>query len=119
EVVSLLAQSRQSLLYRVRDSLGQRWLLKTLPANRHDETNAGQSLLLEEWFLRRVAGRYFPELHPAPDRQHLYYLMREHGGRTLAELFELSGPVSVAHWQDLATRLLRAVGLLHRRNIIH
>ncbi|OCR24207.1 protein kinase [Pseudomonas syringae] len=119
EVVSLLAESRQSLLYRVRDPLGQRWLLKTLPANRHDETNAGQSLLLEEWFLRRVAGRYFPELHPAPDRQHLYYLMREHGGRTLAELFALSGPVSVAHWQDLATRLLRAVGLLHRRNIIH
>ncbi|WP_426138865.1 protein kinase domain-containing protein [Pseudomonas sp. DWP3-1-2] len=119
EIVNLLAQSRQSLLYRVRDQQAQCWLLKTLPANRQDEAHAGQSLLLEEWFLRRVAGRYFPELHPAPERQHLYYLMREYPGRTLAQVFDLTGPVSVAQWQDLATRLLRAVGLLHRRNIIH
>ncbi|KPB51314.1 MULTISPECIES: bifunctional protein-serine/threonine kinase/phosphatase [Pseudomonas syringae group] len=118
-VASVLAQSRQSLLYRVHDIHGQPWLLKTLPASRHDETGAGQGLLLEEWFLRRVAGRFFPELHPLAERQHLYYVMREHCGRTLAEVFAASGPVPLAQWQGLATRLLRATGLLHRRNIIH
>ncbi|KOP53263.1 protein kinase [Pseudomonas coronafaciens pv. porri] len=118
-VASVLAQSRQSLLYRVHDIHDQPWLLKTLPASRHDETVAGQGLLLEEWFLRRVAGRFFPELHPLAERQHLYYVMREHCGRTLAEVFAASGPVPLAQWQGLATRLLRATGLLHRRNIIH
>ncbi|MCF5705903.1 protein kinase [Pseudomonas syringae] len=116
---SVVAQSRQSILYRAHDAHGLPWLLKTLPTSRHDESGAGQCLLLEEWFLRRVAGRHFPEIHPLPERQHLYYAMREYAGRTLAHLFTLSGPLPLAQWQDLATRLLRATGLLHRRNIIH
>ncbi|MBA1228453.1 bifunctional protein-serine/threonine kinase/phosphatase [Pseudomonas viridiflava] len=116
---NVVAQSRQSILYRAHDAHGLPWLLKTLPASRHDESGAGQCLLLEEWFLRRVAGRHFPEIHPLPERQHLYYAMREYAGRTLAHLFTLSGPLPLAQWQDLATRLLRATGLLHRRNIIH
>ncbi|MBD8568847.1 bifunctional protein-serine/threonine kinase/phosphatase [Pseudomonas syringae] len=118
-VGNVLAQSRQSILYRAHDAHGLPWLIKTLPSARHDEPGAGQGLLLEEWFLRRVAGRFFPEIHPLPERQHLYYAMREYSGRTLAHLFSLSGPLPLAQWQDLATRLLRAMGLLHRRNIIH
>ncbi|CAM3147811.1 protein kinase [Pseudomonas floridensis] len=116
---NVVAQSRQSILYRAHDAHGLPWLLKTLPTARHDEPGAAQGLLLEEWFLRRVAGRFFPEIHPLPERQHLYYAMREYSGRTLANLFTLSGPLPLAQWQDLATRLLRATGLLHRRNIIH
>ncbi|MEE4917455.1 bifunctional protein-serine/threonine kinase/phosphatase [Pseudomonas alliivorans] len=118
-VGNVLAQSRQSILYRAHDAHGLPWLIKTLPSARHDEPGAGQGLLLEEWFLRRVAGRFFPEIHPLPERQHLYYVMREYSGRTLAHLFSLSGPLPLAQWQDLAIRLLRATGLLHRRNIIH
>jgi len=118
-VGNVLAQSRQSILYRAHDAHGLPWLIKTLPSARHDEPGAGQGLLLEEWFLRRVAGRFFPEIHPLPERQHLYYAMREHSGRTLAHLFSLTGPLPLAQWQNLATRLLRATGLLHRRNIIH
>ncbi|MEE4996364.1 bifunctional protein-serine/threonine kinase/phosphatase [Pseudomonas alliivorans] len=118
-VGNVLAQARQSILYRAHDAHGLPWLIKTLPSARHDEPGAGQGLLLEEWFLRRVAGRFFPEIHPLPERQHLYYAMREYSGRTLAHLFSLSGPLPLAQWQDLATRLLRATGLLHRRNIIH
>ncbi|KIQ29036.1 bifunctional protein-serine/threonine kinase/phosphatase [Pseudomonas viridiflava] len=118
-VGNVLAQSRQSILYRAHDAHGLPWLIKTLPSARHDEPGAGQGLLLEEWFLRRVAGRFFPEIHPLPERQHLYYAMREYSGRTLAHLFSLSGPLPLAQWQDLTTRLLRATGLLHRRNIIH
>ncbi|WQG60036.1 bifunctional protein-serine/threonine kinase/phosphatase [Pseudomonas sp. RTB3] len=119
QVETVLGQSRQSLLYRVRDQQQQPWLLKTLPASRHAESNAGQSLLLEEWFLRRVAGRFFPEIHPAPERQHLYYVMREYPGQTLAQVFKQQGPLPLAQWQSIAERLLRAVGQLHRRQILH
>ena len=118
-VESILAQSQQSLLYRVRDAQQQPWLLKTLTQALRDDPQAGQALLSEEWFLRRVAGRHFPEVHALAQRQHLYYVMREYSGITLAQLFTQNGPLPVAQWRDLAERLLRAVGLLHRRQIFH
>ena len=119
QVERLLAESRQSLVYRVRDAQSRRWILKTLPETRRDEEQAGPALLLEEWFLRRVAGRHFPELHPLPQRQHLYYVQREYAGQTLEEHLRLSGQLGLPEWLDLAPRLLKAVGMLHRRNILH
>jgi serine/threonine protein phosphatase PrpC len=119
QVEGIVTQSQQSLLYRVRDSQQQPWLLKTLPGRLHDDHQAGQALLSEEWFLKRVAGRHFPEVHAASQRQHLYYVMREYSGATLAQQHEQSGPLPLPHWQDIAERLLRAVGLLHRRQILH
>lgn len=119
QVETRLSDSRQSLLYRVRDSQQQPWLLKTLPPSRVDEAGAAEALLLEEWFLRRVAGRFFPELHPLGQRQHLYYVMREYAGQTLAEIFAQEGPMALSPWLSLAKELIAAVGLLHRRNIIH
>jgi serine/threonine protein phosphatase PrpC len=119
QVEGIVAQSQQSLLYRVRDTQQRPWLLKTLPGRLHDDHQAGQALLSEEWFLKRVAGRHFPEVHAASQRQHLYYVMREYPGSTLAQRHEQSGPLPLAQWQDIAERLLRAVGLLHRRQILH
>ena len=119
QVDSLIAQSRQSLLYRVRDPQQHGWLLKTLPATREKEAGALQGLLMEEWFLRRVAGRHFPEVHPAGQRQHLYYLMREYPGQSLAALFDQQGPLPLGQWLELARQLLQAVGVLHRRNLLH
>ncbi|WP_025804275.1 bifunctional protein-serine/threonine kinase/phosphatase [Pseudomonas chlororaphis] len=119
QVAEVVGQSQQSLLYRVLDAQQQPWLLKTLPGHLHDDHQAGQALLSEEWFLRRVAGRHFPEVHAATARQHLYYVMREYPGQTLADYLQQHGPLSLAQWQDLAERLLRAVGLLHRRQILH
>lgn len=118
-VDALLAESRQSMIYRVRDQHAQPWLLKTLPPSRHDEPEAGPALLQEEWFLRRVAGRHFPETHGLPQRQHLYYVQREYHGATLAEHFRRQGPLELAEWVQLAPRLVRALGTLHRRNILH
>ncbi|HWT70406.1 MAG TPA: bifunctional protein-serine/threonine kinase/phosphatase [Pseudomonas sp.] len=119
QVETILGQSQQSLLYRVRDAQQQPWLLKTLPGALRDDHLAGQALLSEEWFLKRVAGRHFPEVHAASQRQHLYYVMREYAGSTLAQLFTRIGPLPLAQWRDLAERLLKAVGLLHRRQILH
>ncbi|EJN24227.1 serine/threonine protein phosphatase [Pseudomonas sp. GM78] len=119
QIEGILGQSQQSLLYRVRDSQQQPWLLKTLPPRLHDDHQAGQALLSEEWFLKRVAGRHFPEVHAASQRQHLYYVMREYSGSTLAQVHEQIGPMPLAQWRDVAERLLRAVGMLHRRQILH
>ncbi len=118
-VEALLGESRQSLVYRVRDQQRQPWLLKTLPPSRADEPEAGPALLQEEWFLRRVAGRHFPELHDLPHRQHLYYVQREYSGQTLAQRFKQQGPMLLVDWLQLAPHLIRALGMLHRRNILH
>lgn len=107
------------MIYRVSDQQGQPWLLKTLPPSRHDEPEAGPALLHEEWFLRRVAGRHFPETHGLPQRQHLYYVQREYAGQTLAQQFVRQGPMALQVWLALAPRLIRALGMLHRRNILH
>ncbi|POA91829.1 bifunctional protein-serine/threonine kinase/phosphatase [Pseudomonas protegens] len=119
QVEALLSHSQQALLYRVHDEQQQTWLLKTLPPALHNDLTACQGLLCEEWLLRRVAGRHFPQVHRATSRQHLYYLMREYPGRTLAQLFRQNGPLPLAQWQPLAEHLLRAIGLLHRRQILH
>lgn len=118
-VEARVGDSQQSLLYRVRDHQQQPWLLKTIARSRVDETGARQALLLEEWFLRRVAGVNFPEVNACTQRQHLYYVMREHSGRTFADLFESEGPMPLPQWLGLAQNLIGAVALLHRRNIIH
>ena len=115
----LLNTSRQSLLYRVIDDQQRPWLLKTLAPQCRDDIASQQALILEEWFLKRVAGRCFPEVQASTERRHLYYLMREHAGQTLAEQLAADGSVPLAQWLELAPRLLRAVGLLHRRNILH
>jgi serine/threonine protein phosphatase PrpC len=114
-----IAASQQSWLYRVRDEAGRAWLLKTLPPDHQDDIHAAQALLMEEWFLRRVAGRAFVELHPLPKRQHLYYVQREYTGSTLAVRLKQEGPLPLGEWLDTTTRLLQAVGQLHRRNILH
>jgi serine/threonine protein phosphatase PrpC len=119
QVEGVIGQSQQSLLYRVRDGQRQSWLLKTLPGRLHNDNQAGQALLSEEWFLKRVAGRHFPEVHGVSQRQHLYYVMREYSGSTLAKLHAEVGPLPLAQWLELAERLLRAVGMLHRRQILH
>jgi serine/threonine protein kinase len=119
QVEALVGESKQSLMYRVRDAQERNWLLKTLPASRHGDAFAGPALLQEEWFLKRVAGRYFAEAHPLPQRQHLYYVQREYAGKTLAEQFQQSGNLGLPQWLELAPRLLRAIGMLHRRNILH
>lgn len=119
QVEQRLAISQQSWLYRVRDSAGRPWLFKTLAPGQKGDTQAMQALLMEEWFLRRVAGRAFVELHPLPQRQHLYYVQREYPGRTLAVQFKQAGPFPLGEWLDTATRVLRALGQLHRRNILH
>nr|WP_314877722.1 bifunctional protein-serine/threonine kinase/phosphatase [uncultured Pseudomonas sp.] len=119
QVDAQLARSRQSLLYRVHDGQGQAWLLKTLPGSAESDPGAAQRLLQEEWFLRRMAGRHFPEVHAANQRQHLYYLMREYPGQTLGALYNEQGPLPLAQWLEIARQLLQAVGVLHRRNLLH
>ncbi|MBX4420693.1 protein kinase, partial [Mycobacterium tuberculosis] len=48
-----------------------------------------------------------------------YYVLREYPGQSLAALLAENGPLPLAQWLELARQLLQAVGVLHRRNLLH
>ena len=117
-VTEVLHESRVTLLYRVRAvASGQDFVLKTLRA----ETDAADAAALahEEWLARRVSSADIPQVVSWPARAHLYYLMSWHEGATLARHLEQGRRFTTVEAADLATRTLKALGVLHRLAIVH
>lgn len=119
-VERLLHESRASLLYQVSDVSGRSWVLKTLlPLLDNDEVSQ-QALLREEWLQKRLTSHYFCEVKPLPERQHLYYLLRWHEGMTLDKWrTSAEGRLASSDVVRIGIRLSRALGALHRLNIVH
>lgn len=119
-VLALLHESRGSLLYQV-EGRGRLWVLKTLPPLLRDDATAQQRLLLEEWLAKRVTAHYFAQVLPlaVEERSALYYLMSWHEGETLEQRMQREKQGLWAEGVNLGLRLLKAVSVLHRLNIIH
>jgi hypothetical protein len=63
----VLHDSRETLLYRVRNPRnGQQLVLKTLQGMEGD-AGATAALLMEEWRAKRVVSPFFPQVVPAED----------------------------------------------------
>jgi serine/threonine protein phosphatase PrpC len=117
---SVLHDSRSTLLYRVTDLRTQRALvLKTLQPGCGSDPQERAALAHEEWLARRAVARFFVQVITPEQRSALYFLTTWHDGSTLQQ--QLDGaihftiPDVIAH----GTRLVRAVGALHRRSILH
>jgi len=118
-VEELLHESRVTLLYRVTRLADQQALvLKTLLPEAGDE-EAMRALVREEWLTRRVPGSGFPEVVAHPERAHLYYLMRWHDGETLKAKLARGHRFAAHELVGIGEALLRAVGALHRLDILH
>jgi serine/threonine protein phosphatase PrpC len=119
-VDSLLHESRASLLYKVRDRSGRDWVLKTLSPLLAEDEESQQALLREEWLQKRLTAHYFCEVLARPERQYLYYLLRWYDGETLDQWRERhGGRVAPAELARIGIRVARALGALHRLNIVH
>lgn len=118
-VEAVLADSPSSLAYKVYDQAGQPWVMKTLPATLSQDDEAQQQLLAEEWLQKRVSSRYVAEVRPLPQRQHLYYLLRWLEGDTLKQRYARHDSISADELVMLGLKLSRALGQLHRLNIVH
>ncbi|KIF81296.1 bifunctional protein-serine/threonine kinase/phosphatase [Noviherbaspirillum autotrophicum] len=119
-VEAVIHASRATLLYRVVDPASQRRLvLKTLHPERADDAQERSAFAHEEWLAKRVVARFFPQVITPQQRNYLYYLTTWHEGQTLQQMIDagahFTAPEAIAH----GTRLVRAVGALHRRSIIH
>jgi serine/threonine protein phosphatase PrpC len=119
-VEAAIHQSKNTLLYRVTDARTQRRLvLKTLHPDRSGDDHERSAFAHEEWLAKRVVARFFPQVIVPEQRNYLYYLTTWHEGHTLQQYLDagehFTAPDVIAH----ATRLVRAVGALHRRSILH
>lgn len=122
EVLSLIHESRSSLLYQVRNlQSGQLSVMKTLQPILAEDTESCQALLNEEWLAKRVVSRYVPQvlpLHPEK-RSKLYYLMSWHSGETLQQRLDNGHHFTATEVARIGAELLRGLGALHRLNILH
>jgi serine/threonine protein phosphatase PrpC len=121
-VEELLHKSLVTLIYRVRKiDDGAQCVLKTLTPERGDDPLERAALAHEEWLVRRLTARFFPQIiSRASDRQScLYVLTTWHAGATLQQHLDAGRHFSVPEVVAFGERLARAAGALHRRGIVH
>jgi len=118
EVIDLLHGSEQTLLYKVREaSSGRMLVLKTL--RQEADSHAKNVLLMEEWLGKRILSKHFPQVISPENRHFLYFLTTWHEGSTLGEMLDDRHHFTVAEIIHIGTRLARALGAIHRLDIIH
>ena len=122
EVVQLLHESKGTLLYQVQHVTTRQILgLKTLPPALRNDIPSREGLLVEEWLAKTLISHYFPQVLPLSQevRHYLYYVMSFHEGATLQQHLEHGRHFSIAEAIQIGIRLGKALGILHRMNIIH
>src|SRR4030067_742965 len=99
----------------------QSLVLKTLPPALRDDVPSREGWLVEEWLAKTLVSHYFPQVLPLTQeaRHYLYYVMSFHEGATLQQHLEHGRHFSIAEAIQIGTRLGKALGILHRMNIIH
>lgn len=119
-VDAIIHASQATLLYRVIDPKTQRKLvLKTLHPDRADDPHERSAFAHEEWLAKRVVARFFPQVITPDQRNYLYYLTTWHEGHTLQQHLDAGEHFTTPDVITHGTKLVRAVGALHRRSIIH
>lgn len=121
EIMDTLYESRASIIYKVRAPNGQLFVLKTLQPLLANDVQSCQALLNEEWVGKRVISQYVPQVLPLSieKRKHLYYVMTWHEGATLQQRINHGHHFTVNGISKTGADLMRALGVLHRLNIIH
>ncbi|WP_136417701.1 bifunctional protein-serine/threonine kinase/phosphatase [Herbaspirillum sp. ST 5-3] len=120
EVEAIVHSSQATVLYRVFDPKSQRQLvLKTLQADRASDPHERSAFAQEEWLAKRVVARFFPQVITPEHKNYLYYLTTWHDGQTLQQALDKGAHFTAPEAVAIGEKLARAVGALHRRNIIH
>ncbi|HZW20044.1 bifunctional protein-serine/threonine kinase/phosphatase [Noviherbaspirillum sp.] len=119
-VEAVIHSSQATLLYRVLDPKTQRQLvLKTLHPDRANDPHERSAFAHEEWLAKRVVARFFPQVITPEQKNFLYYLSTWHEGETLQQKLDVGAHFTAPETVAIGEKLVRAVGALHRRSIIH
>ncbi|HQT25722.1 MAG TPA: protein kinase, partial [Burkholderiales bacterium] len=119
EVMDQLHESERRLLYKVKDlSSGRMLTMKTLKSEFVMDARARNALLMEEWLVKKASSPSLPQYFPAK-RHFLYFLTSWHEGATLGEMLERGHRFTIAEASQIGMKLARALGAVHRLDIIH
>jgi serine/threonine protein phosphatase PrpC len=119
-VEEILHTSMTTLLYLVNDSLQHRKLvLKTLHPDRANDAHERSAFAHEAWLAKRVVARFFPQVITPEQRNFLYYLSTWHAGDSLQNRLLAGQHFTVPDVITYGSKLVRAIGALHRRSIVH
>lgn len=116
--------STATLLYRVSEpphgsNPPRKLVLKTLHPDRADDEHERSAFAHEEWLTKRVVARFFPQVITPEQKTYLYYLTTWHDGSTLQQHLDVGEHFTIPDVIAHGTKLVRAIGALHRRSIIH
>ncbi|HWV63639.1 MAG TPA: bifunctional protein-serine/threonine kinase/phosphatase [Oxalicibacterium sp.] len=116
--------SAATLLYRVTETAHgsnppRKLVLKTLHPDRAGDEQERAAFAHEEWLARRVVARFFPQVIAPEQKNYLYYLTTWHDGSTLQQHLDVGEHFTIPDVLAHGTRLVRAIGALHRRSIVH
>ncbi|HAA45806.1 MAG: serine/threonine protein kinase [Halomonas sp. 54_146] len=121
EVISVIARTAQSRVYRVRDVHTERRMVMKAPSPELSLRNSYlEHFLLQQWVVERVNSPFVVKvMEPSRPRRYLYYLMQNVQGESLRQWAERHPQASLIQRLDLANQLGKAVQALHHRDIIH
>jgi len=119
-IEELIHASAATMVYRVTDPKSQRKLvLKTLHPDRANDAQERSAFAHEEWLAKRVVARFFPQIITPEQKSYLYYLTTWHDGNTLQQHLDAGEHFTIPDLISHGTKMVRAIGALHRRSIIH
>ncbi len=119
EVIEQLHESAKRVIYKVKDLASGRILaMKTLKPEFVMDGRARNDLLIEEWLVKKSSSPFLPR-HFQAKRHFLYFLTSWHEGSTLREMLDHGHHFTIAETIQIGMKLARALGSLHRLDIIH
>ena len=123
-VEEVIHASSATVLYRVVDTLDtgsapRKLVLKTLQAERANDAQERSAFVHESWLAKQAVARFFPQVITARQQNYLYYLTTWHPGQSVQQRLDSGYHFTVPEVLLLGEQLVRAVGALHRRSILH
>ncbi|MFZ6642686.1 protein kinase domain-containing protein [Undibacterium sp. TC4M20W] len=119
-IEEVMHTSLTTILYRVSDTSHHRQLvLKTLHPDKANDAQERSAFAHEAWLAKRVVARFFPQVITPDQRNYLYYLSTWHAGASLQQRLEAGQHFTIPEAVAYGGKLVRAIGALHRRSILH
>ncbi len=125
EVLANVADSGINVIYQVKElSTDKLYALKTLHPSRTKDKEERTMLVHEAWLTLQLqatrAADSLVHLKAVESNPSSYYIVYDwHNGETLQQQLDRGAPFDVAHALNAATQITKALGHLHRQNVIH
>ena len=119
-IESEIKASRRSRLYVVRNSAGERYVLKAPLVKYAEDAAYIENFLMESWIGARVNSPYvLKSASVARRKRYLYHITEYIDGVSLQQWMRSQGAINTTERLDLIEQISKGLTALHRNDIIH